>query len=376
MRDPDLLLCAQRAAARLEDAWDRWRTLRGPDGGSAGELSSYVGYSQNEPRGRPRVIVGVDAAEAERLAALIDSGCALRAPAGSADPGAAGDAGGSAEGGANGTGAATSNGVYQGASGAGQETAHAAEPEACEICGQRHAEDGSSEPGQPALSPEAASGQQPVPAQQPAAAAPAVPPGQPVPSPRPSAGPQPERAHQPVPSQLPASAGRSAAPPPAAFMSAIPAPVSPTSVVPPQASAVPVFPAQPGPAQPTAAPSVPGQPVPGTGAAGSSGHGPARDSTRSGDTAPFPAVTPETGGAVQLPAEAAQGGQGGKADAPDEPAADPGADEWATVAAIPAELSGWASAALPNQAYAGLASWVAACSEPDEQDAGSLPKSA
>src|SRR4051794_4853855 len=76
MRDADLVLCAQRAAARLEDAWDRWRALRGPDSGSAGEVSCYVGYSQNEPRGRPRVVVGVDADEAERLAALIDSGCA------------------------------------------------------------------------------------------------------------------------------------------------------------------------------------------------------------------------------------------------------------------------------------------------------------
>jgi hypothetical protein len=43
---------------------------------------------------------------------------------------------------------------------------------------------------------------------------------------------------------------------------------------------------------------------------------------------------------------------------------------------IPAELSGWASAALPSQAYAGLAAWVAACSEPDEQEAGSLSRSA
>ena len=35
-------------------------------------MSSYVGYSMEEPWGQPRVVFGVAADEAERLAALLD----------------------------------------------------------------------------------------------------------------------------------------------------------------------------------------------------------------------------------------------------------------------------------------------------------------
>jgi hypothetical protein len=72
MRDPDLVQRAERAANALERAWDRWRTMHalGPEPSPA--VSSYVGYSLEEPWGQPRVVFGVGAEEAERLAALLD----------------------------------------------------------------------------------------------------------------------------------------------------------------------------------------------------------------------------------------------------------------------------------------------------------------
>ena len=72
MRDPELISRAQRAAARLEWAWERWRTRHGLGGPFAQPVASYVGYSPEEPRGRPRVVFGVDAVEAEQLAVLLD----------------------------------------------------------------------------------------------------------------------------------------------------------------------------------------------------------------------------------------------------------------------------------------------------------------
>jgi hypothetical protein len=64
MRDPEMVARAGYAAARLEQAWERWRALHG-FGGPSGPLASYVGYSQKEPMGQPRVVIGVGAAEAE-----------------------------------------------------------------------------------------------------------------------------------------------------------------------------------------------------------------------------------------------------------------------------------------------------------------------
>jgi hypothetical protein len=73
MRDPELVARAQRAAARLEWAWERWRARRGFGGALSQPVASYVGYAPDEPRGRPRVVFGVDALEAEQLALLLDS---------------------------------------------------------------------------------------------------------------------------------------------------------------------------------------------------------------------------------------------------------------------------------------------------------------
>ncbi len=72
MRDPDLVFRAQQAAAELERAWDRWRTLHGLGTDPLPPVSSYVGYSLEEPWGQPRVVFGIDAREAEQLAALLD----------------------------------------------------------------------------------------------------------------------------------------------------------------------------------------------------------------------------------------------------------------------------------------------------------------
>jgi hypothetical protein len=72
MRDPELVARAGYAAARLEQAWERWRALHGLDG-SADPLASYVGYSLKEPMGQPRVVIGVDAAEAEFFADFLES---------------------------------------------------------------------------------------------------------------------------------------------------------------------------------------------------------------------------------------------------------------------------------------------------------------
>ena len=72
MRDPDLVTRAQRAAVALERAWERWRAMHGLSADPMPPVSSYVGYSIQEPWGRPRVVFGVDAREAELLAALLD----------------------------------------------------------------------------------------------------------------------------------------------------------------------------------------------------------------------------------------------------------------------------------------------------------------
>ena len=71
MRDPEMAARAGYAAARLEQAWERWRALHGLSG-SADPLASYVGYSHKEPMGQPRVVIGVDAAEAEYFADFLE----------------------------------------------------------------------------------------------------------------------------------------------------------------------------------------------------------------------------------------------------------------------------------------------------------------
>ncbi|HXP21732.1 MAG TPA: hypothetical protein VN840_18980, partial [Streptosporangiaceae bacterium] len=72
MRDPDLVLQARQAAAALERAWQRWRAVHGLAVDPVPPVSSYVGYSLEEPWGQPRVVFGLAAEEAERLAGLLD----------------------------------------------------------------------------------------------------------------------------------------------------------------------------------------------------------------------------------------------------------------------------------------------------------------
>ena len=63
MRDPELVARAQRAATRLESAWEQWRALHGLADAPGQPVVSYVGYSLKEPWGEPRVVIGIDAAE-------------------------------------------------------------------------------------------------------------------------------------------------------------------------------------------------------------------------------------------------------------------------------------------------------------------------
>ena len=72
MRDPELVARAQRAATRLESAWEQWRALHGLAVAPGQPVVSYVGYSLKEPWGEPRVVIGIDADEAEYLADFLD----------------------------------------------------------------------------------------------------------------------------------------------------------------------------------------------------------------------------------------------------------------------------------------------------------------
>jgi len=82
MRDPELVARAQRAATRLESAWEQWRALHGLAAAPGQPVVSYVGYSLKEPWGEPRVVIGVDADEAEYLAEFLDRDeCAQRGQA-------------------------------------------------------------------------------------------------------------------------------------------------------------------------------------------------------------------------------------------------------------------------------------------------------
>ena len=73
MPDPRLVSRAQRAATMLERAWERWRNAHGLAAEPLPPVSSYVGYSIEEPWGRPRVVFGVAAEDAERLAAFLQN---------------------------------------------------------------------------------------------------------------------------------------------------------------------------------------------------------------------------------------------------------------------------------------------------------------
>jgi hypothetical protein len=74
MRDPELVVRAQRAAARLESAWERWRALQGMGETPVQPVVGYVGYAFNERWGQPRAVIGFSADEAERLAELLERG--------------------------------------------------------------------------------------------------------------------------------------------------------------------------------------------------------------------------------------------------------------------------------------------------------------
>jgi len=72
MRDPELVARAERGARRLESAWERWRAQHGLANAPGQPIVSYVGYSLTEPWGEPRVVIGIDADEAEYLADFLD----------------------------------------------------------------------------------------------------------------------------------------------------------------------------------------------------------------------------------------------------------------------------------------------------------------
>jgi hypothetical protein len=74
MRDPDLVARAQRAASRLESAWERWRALQGLEETPAQPVVGYVGYALKEPWDQPRAVIGFSAEEAERLAEFLECG--------------------------------------------------------------------------------------------------------------------------------------------------------------------------------------------------------------------------------------------------------------------------------------------------------------
>jgi hypothetical protein len=72
MREPELVFKAQLAAAALERAWERWRAIHGMIADPMPAISSYVGYSLEEPWGQPRVVFGLSAEDAEQLVTLLD----------------------------------------------------------------------------------------------------------------------------------------------------------------------------------------------------------------------------------------------------------------------------------------------------------------
>jgi hypothetical protein len=73
MRDPETVAYAQRAAARLEAAWEQWRAAQGLATTPAQPVVGYVGYALKEPWGQPRAVIGFSADEAERLAEHLEA---------------------------------------------------------------------------------------------------------------------------------------------------------------------------------------------------------------------------------------------------------------------------------------------------------------
>src|SRR5690348_17749937 len=62
--------------------WEQWRALHGLAVAPGQPVVSYVGYSLKEPWGEPRVVIGIDADEAEYLADFLDRDeCAERGQA-------------------------------------------------------------------------------------------------------------------------------------------------------------------------------------------------------------------------------------------------------------------------------------------------------
>src|ERR1700760_2554739 len=74
MRDPELVARAQRAAARLEAAWEGGRAMQGLADTPAQPVVGYLGYALKEPWGQPRAVIGFSADEAERLAEFLERG--------------------------------------------------------------------------------------------------------------------------------------------------------------------------------------------------------------------------------------------------------------------------------------------------------------
>jgi hypothetical protein len=88
MRDPELVARAERGARRLESAWENWRAQHGLANAPGQPIVSYVGYSLTEPWGEPRVVIGIDADEAEYLADFLerDDGAHVQLPRQQAGP--------------------------------------------------------------------------------------------------------------------------------------------------------------------------------------------------------------------------------------------------------------------------------------------------
>jgi hypothetical protein len=72
MRDQDLVQRAERAATALEQAWMTWCGQHGLEVDRLPPVSSYVGYSVEEPWGQPRVVLGICADGAEQMAAILN----------------------------------------------------------------------------------------------------------------------------------------------------------------------------------------------------------------------------------------------------------------------------------------------------------------
>jgi len=76
------------AAAGLERAWLQWRVVHGTAGDPMPTVSSYTGYSFEEPWGEPRVVFGLAAQDAERLTALLSGHDCVHVAGGQAGTGA------------------------------------------------------------------------------------------------------------------------------------------------------------------------------------------------------------------------------------------------------------------------------------------------